>query len=87
MFPFTNIQDHDMLDLTFDWNSEYICLQNQAQTLKMEEQLRNLKELNLRKNLNRVSKDPDKNLTDPSCFDHYLTLHFHNLNIKNTVVS
>ena len=53
----------------------------------MEEQLRNLKELDLRKNLNHVSKDPDKNLTDPTCFDHYLTLDFHKLNIKNTVVS
>ena len=28
MFLFTNIQDHDMLDLTFKSNSQNICLEN-----------------------------------------------------------
>ena len=37
MFPFTNIQDHDMLDLTFNSNFQCVSLENQAQTSKMEE--------------------------------------------------
>ena len=54
MIPFTNIEDHDMLDLTFNSNLQCISLGNDTQTSKMEEhtqKLLNLKELNFGKKL------------------------------------
>ena len=84
IFPFTNIQDHDMLDLTFNSNFQCICLENQFQTSNMEEHIqKRLKELNFGKNKNHCSKDPDENLTDPTCFNYSLARDFHKLNIKN----
>ena len=86
MFLFTNIQDHDMLDLTFDSNFQCIWLENQVHTSNMEEHIQkllSLKQLNFRKNINHSSKDLGENLTDPTCFYYYLTHDFHKLNIKN----
>ena len=74
MFSFTNIQDHDILFLTFNSNLQCICLENQVQTSKMEKHTQkflNLKELNFGKNLNHCSKDLDKNLNDSTYFDYY----------------
>ena len=39
MFPFTNIQDHDMLDLKFNSDFQCICLENQVQISNMEEHM------------------------------------------------
>ena len=75
-----------MLDLTFNSDCQYSCLESQVQTSKMEEhtqKLLNFKELNSGENSNHSCKDPDKNRTDPTCFDYYLTLDFYKLNIKN----
>ena len=86
MFPFTNIQDHDMLDLKFNSNFQCVCLESQVQISNMEEHMQKLlglKELNFGKTINHSSKDPDENLTDPICFDYYLTQDFHKSNIKN----
>ena len=75
-----------MLDLTFNSDCQCSCLENQVQTSKMEkntQKLLKLKELNSVEKLNDSCKDPDKNLTDSTCFDYYLTLDFYKLNIKN----
>ena len=53
MFPLTNIQDHDMLDLTFNSNFQCICLENQVQTSNREEPIQKLPSF---KQLNFIEK-------------------------------
>ena len=67
------------------FNSHFVCscLQKDSYSNIHENYLTNLlnlKELTFNKNPDYSAKDPNVNVTDPTCFKYYLNHEFHNLN-------
>ena len=83
-FPFTQqIENFDLEKLSFNSNFTCSCLQKDSYSNIYDNYLNKilkLKELTSNKNRDYSTKDPNANVTDPTCFKYYLNHEFHKLN-------